>query len=150
MLSRRSLQQLGLFFGGAAFLGLSVAVSRRAVLRHIKSSQLKFYQPSHSTQSSTQKGVKDPKDKLVALEALNLATLNVMAFAFMVTGGVAFAFDISSIDDLRRMTRQSIRRAGGEAAVDAAAEKDVADWVNRVLKINVPTDQDAKEQNDKS
>lgn len=68
---------------------------------------------------------------LIALEALNLATLNVMGFGIMITGGLAWAFDISSIDDLRRMARRHIGPPGGQT--DEEAEREVEEWVAKVL-----------------
>ncbi|KAJ8125645.1 hypothetical protein O1611_g7991 [Lasiodiplodia mahajangana] len=68
---------------------------------------------------------------LIALEALNLATLNVVGFAIMMIGGVSWAFDISNIDDLRRMARKHIGPSGGRT--DEEAEQEIEEWVAKVL-----------------
>lgn len=130
--SRRSLRQLGLFVGGAGFFFWSVLITRRAVTRHQIAAKLKFY---HSNQWIGRSEKELPKkDPLVAVEALNLATLNTLTFAVMAAGGVSWAFDISSVEDLRRYTRRSILAAsGGEA--DEEAEKEVADWLANTFGI---------------
>lgn len=130
--SRRSLRQLGLFVGGAGFFYWSVLITRRAVTRHQVAAKLKFY---HSNQWIGRSEKELPKkDPLVAVEALNLATLNTLTFAMMAAGGVSWAFDISSVEDLRKYTRRSIlAAAGGEA--DEEAEKEVADWVANTFGI---------------
>jgi hypothetical protein len=69
---------------------------------------------------------------LMAIEALNLATLNVISFAVMFVGGMSFAFDISSIDELRAKARQVIGGAAG-GRTDEEAEREVEEWVARVL-----------------
>ncbi|KAK3938429.1 hypothetical protein QBC46DRAFT_390333 [Diplogelasinospora grovesii] len=139
--STRSLRQLGLFMGGAGFLMFSVLVSRRAVIRHSTKAQLKFYQPNHASSAATRlKGLKEQqqqettgRDPLVAVEALNLATLNVVSFFIMALGGVSWAFDISSLDDLRRMARRSIHGAGDGGNLDEEAEREVAAWVAKYM-----------------
>ncbi|KAK4149283.1 hypothetical protein C8A00DRAFT_47066 [Chaetomidium leptoderma] len=129
--SQRSLRQLGLFVGGAGFLYCSVMISRKAVARHQLAAKLKFYQPNQWTWRTREDMPK--REPLVAVEALNLATLNTMAFAIMAAGGVSWAFDISSLEDLRRRTRQSIVDASGE--VDEAAEREVVEWVTKTFGI---------------
>lgn len=129
--SRRSLRQLGLFVGGAGFFYWSVLITRRAVTRHQIAAKLKFY---HSNQWVGRSEKELPKkDPLVAVEALNLATLNTLTFAMMAGGGVSWAFDISSVEDLRRYTRRSILAAGGQA--DEEAEQEVANWVAKTFGI---------------
>ncbi len=145
-LSPRSLRQFGLFLGGAGFFYWSVMLSRRAVTRHQIAAKLKFFQPSHNPPRPRGSGVDGTtgadaiprKDPLVAVEALNLATLNTLTSALMVGGGVAWAFDISSLEDLRRYTRRSIVNAAGKAEwgeEDVQAEKEVVDWVASTFGI---------------
>ncbi|KAI1140670.1 hypothetical protein F5Y05DRAFT_410518 [Hypoxylon sp. FL0543] len=126
ILSQRSLKQLGLFFAGAGFLALSTLVTRRAVARKHRVTVPQFYQPSNRPVSAIQSD-----SSLIALEALNLATLNVMGFGIMVTGGLSWAFDISSIEELRRMARRHIGPPGGRT--DEEAEREIEEWVAKVL-----------------
>ncbi|TDZ44813.1 hypothetical protein CTRI78_v009303 [Colletotrichum trifolii] len=120
-------KQLGLFFAGAGFLFFSTMITRRSIVRKQLAAFPKFYQPSHS--AAGKHG--NPEGSMIALEALNLATLNVISFGMMMTGGVAFAFDITSIEDLRAMARRSIRGAAGQT--DEAAEKEFEEWAAKVL-----------------
>lgn len=67
-----------------------------------------------------------------AFEALNLATINVVSFGMMATGGVMYALDINGLDDMRRLMRGSLEEvAAGKS--DEELEKDVAEWVSSVL-----------------
>ena len=68
---------------------------------------------------------------MIALEALNLATLNVVSFAVMAAGGLSWAFDVSSVEDLRGMARRHITGQGGKT--DEAAEREIEEWAARVL-----------------
>jgi len=68
---------------------------------------------------------------LIALEALNLATLNVFGFGIMLTGGLAWAFDISNAEDLRRRARGHMGETG--ATTDEEAEREMEEWVAKVL-----------------
>ncbi|KAI2632881.1 hypothetical protein GGS21DRAFT_521795 [Xylaria nigripes] len=126
IISQRSLKQLGMFFAGAGFLSLAVLITRRSIVRRNKITIPKFFVPSNR-----------PVDKLnsdgplMALEALNLATVNVVGFGIMMTGGVSWAFDISSIDDLRRMARKHVGPSGGRT--DEEAEREVEEWVAKIL-----------------
>ena len=124
--SERSLRQLGLFFAGAGFLTLSTLITRRSIARKRIATIPSFYQPSNRPVSKI-----SSDSSLIALEALNLATLNVMGFGIMCTGGLAWALDISSIDDLRKKARSHIGPAGGYT--DEEAEREVEEWVAKVL-----------------
>lgn len=126
--SQRSMKQLGIFFAGAGFLALSTVVTRRSVARKQIAAFPKFYQPSNQPAAKAE-GADSP---LVALEALNLATLNVMSFFLMLGGGAAWSMDISSIDDLRKMVRRHIGPPGGQT--DEALEQEVEEWVATVLR----------------
>ncbi|GAW21328.1 hypothetical protein ANO14919_108470 [Xylariales sp. No.14919] len=126
VVSQRSLKQLGLFFAGAGFLSLATLVTRRSVARKHIATLPKFY-----TQSNRPVNKIGSDSSLIALEALNLATLNVVGFAIMMTGGVSWAFDISSIDDLRGMARKHIGPSGGRT--DEEAERELEEWVAKVL-----------------
>ncbi|KAI0162096.1 hypothetical protein GGR57DRAFT_311077 [Xylariaceae sp. FL1272] len=126
VLSPRSLKQLGLFFGGAGFLFLSTMITRRSVARKVQATIPRFYhQSNHAVKKM------DGDSSLIALEALNLATLNVLGFGIMMTGGAAWAFDISSVDDLRRRARKHIGGVGGRT--DEEAEQEIEEWVAKVL-----------------
>ncbi|RSL53767.1 hypothetical protein CEP53_007641 [Fusarium sp. AF-6] len=103
----RTLKQFGLFCAGAGFMAASVAISRRSVLRRQLDSMPKFY-------SSNRQPVKfDSADRsLLAVQALGLATLNVMSFAVMLVGGISWGFNLSSVQELRERSQAAIRRPG--------------------------------------
>jgi len=70
---------------------------------------------------------------------LALATLNVMAFAVALTGGIAWAFDFSSVDDVKARARMGLARrtrgVGGEGEkgeMDREVEEWVAGWLEKV------------------
>ncbi|KAL8413659.1 hypothetical protein RB594_005065 [Gaeumannomyces avenae] len=139
-LSPRSLKQLGLFFAGAGFLLWSTSVTRRAVARKQLAAAPKFYHPStyqKPTAAARDSGggpATDPDADggMIAAQALGLATLNVFSFAIMMTGGLSWGFDISSVDELRGRAREHIM---GEAAgkTDEESEKEVQEWMEGVL-----------------
>jgi hypothetical protein len=68
---------------------------------------------------------------LVAVEALGLATLNTMGFGIMATGGLSWAFDLSSVEELRAAARKQIIGEAGD--VDEAAEREVAEYFAKIL-----------------
>ncbi|KAK7756662.1 hypothetical protein SLS62_001499 [Diatrype stigma] len=124
--SQRTLKQLGLFFAGAGFLGLSTLVTRRSVVKKRLATIPSFYTPSNRPVNTL------PADSsLIALEALSLATLNVTGFGIMCTGGLSWAFDISSLEDLRQKSRRHLGESGGHA--DEEAEKEIEEWVTKML-----------------
>ncbi|KAL8387335.1 hypothetical protein RB595_009979 [Gaeumannomyces hyphopodioides] len=137
-LSPRSLKQLGLFFAGAGFLFWSTTITRRAVARKQLAAAPKFYHPStyQKPTAAARDGrpVADPDADggMIAAQALGLATLNVFSFAIMMTGGLSWGFDISSVDELRDRARKQIM---GEAAgkTDEESEKEVQEWMESML-----------------
>ncbi|KAH8907792.1 hypothetical protein BR93DRAFT_926814 [Coniochaeta sp. PMI_546] len=128
MFTPRSAKQLSLFFAGAAFLGLTTAVTRRSVARKIKAAMPRFFEPSYLGEGTK---VESAEGTLFALEALSLATLNTFSFGIMATGGLAWAFDISSIEDLRARARK--HRRGVTGTKDQDAEDTIEDWMASVL-----------------
>ena len=141
--SERSLRQLGLFFAGAGFLSLSTLITRRSIARKRRATIPSFYHPSNR---SVDKRGSD--SSLIALEALNLATLNVMGFGIMCTGGLAWAFDISNVDDLRKRARGHIGPPGGYT--DEEAEREVEEWVAKVLHLKEKREGGEEEKADSS
>lgn len=66
-----------------------------------------------------------------AFEALNIATINVLSVGMMATGGLLWALDISSMDDMRRKVRSNrVVRAGSD---DKEAEKEIEELVATLL-----------------
>jgi len=66
-----------------------------------------------------------------AFEALNVATINVLSVGMMVSGGLLYAFDISSIDDMRTKVRRQI---GVDVnRTDQDVEEEIEEWFATVL-----------------
>ncbi|KAJ5469687.1 hypothetical protein N7539_009305 [Penicillium diatomitis] len=116
---------LKLFFGGMAFFALSVFVTRRASLRK----RLACVPPYYSSSIYHQPNVNGAME---AFEALNLATLNVISFGMMATGGVMYALNINGVEDMRRIMRGTLDDVAA-GKTDDELEKDVAEWVSSVL-----------------
>jgi hypothetical protein len=77
---------------------------------------------------------------LEAIEALSVATINAVSFSIMLTGGAFWAFDISSIAELRRRTRD---RLGYERAIEAE-QKQTGGVTQEEWMYNVLVDEDEK------
>jgi hypothetical protein len=127
LFSERTLRQLSLFAAGGVFLGLSTLVTRRAIARKYIAGIPKFYNQSNHAAPKI-----DGDGGFVAVEALSLATLNVMGFGILFTGGLAYAFDVASVDDLRAMARKHTRPGPGTA--DEAEEREMEAWANDILE----------------
>ncbi|KAF5703369.1 hypothetical protein FGLOB1_9138 [Fusarium globosum] len=129
----RSIRQFGLLLTGAGFLAASVAVSRRSVLRMRHDSFPKFY-------TSNRHQVKfDSGDKsLLAVQALGLATLNVMSFGVMLVGGISWAFDLSSIEELRQRTQAVTRRPGMVSPEDEKAMEELIEGLMGKMGMEKP------------
>lgn len=103
----RPLKQFGFLFAGAGFMAASVAISRRSVMRRRLDAIPKFYSSNRDTVAF------DSADRsALAAQALGLATLNVMSFGVMLIAGIAWSFDLSSIEELQTRTRAVTRRSG--------------------------------------
>jgi len=85
----------------------------------------KFYQPSNRPTG-------DVNGAIEAFEALNVATINVVSVAMMMTGGLLWAFDISGMDDLRRKIRGGLG-VDGSGRTEQDAEEEMEEWLATVL-----------------
>jgi hypothetical protein len=116
---------LKLFCGGIAFFALSVYVTRRANIKK----RLACIPPYYSSSIYFQPHANGAME---AFEALNLATINVISFTMMATGGVMCALNVNGLEDMRKIMRGSLEGvAAGKS--DEELEKDVAEWVSSVL-----------------
>lgn len=137
---RRVVRQLGLFFAGATFLTMSTLITRRSVARKMNQALPKLFHPSHRAPMAKAEG---GEGQLIAVEALGLATLNVFSFAIMATGGLAWAFDVTSVEDVRRRARKSLY-GKGEGNADEEAEREIEEWMASVLSRKDKKEQDGK------
>ncbi|KAL1644137.1 hypothetical protein SLS58_004417 [Diplodia intermedia] len=119
--SRRSFRQFGLFFAGATFFTGAQLLTRRALRRRLKLPTPPFYHPS-ITPYQQGNGAMD------ALEAFNLATVNVISAAIMLTGGAMWATDISTLDDLRSKVRHRVGTGDSKKS-----DEEIEEWIAEVL-----------------
>jgi hypothetical protein len=120
----RSRRQLGLFAAGVGFFALSTAITRRSIVRRYKATIPKFYQPSNQPNLGI-------NGAMEAFEALNIATVNVFSVGMMVTGGLLWAFDIASLDDMRSKVRTNL--GVDPIRTDKDAEDEIEEWFASVL-----------------
>lgn len=66
-----------------------------------------------------------------AFEALNIATVNVISVGMMLTGGLLWAFDIASLDDMRSKVRTNL--GVDPIRTDQDAEAEIEEWFATVL-----------------
>ena len=122
--SPRSRRQLGLFAAGAGFFALSTAITRRSIVRRYKASIPKFYHQSNHANYEI-------NGALEAFEALNIATVNVLSVGMMLSGGLLWAFDISSLEDIRKKVRTNM--GVNTIRTDQDAEKEIEELFASVL-----------------
>ncbi len=145
--SPRSRRQLSLFAAGVGFFAISSVITRRSIVRRYKATVPKFYQPSNRPNTQV-------NGAMEAFEALNIATVNVFSVGMMVTGGLLWAFDIASLDDMRSKIRTNL--GVDPIRTDQDAEAEIEEWFATVLArkefkalrgekgINVKVDEDEK------
>ncbi|KAI9767353.1 MAG: hypothetical protein M1840_005762 [Geoglossum simile] len=134
---KRSRKQFGLFLAGAGFVALSTLITRRSFVRRYKSSIPAFYQPNNQPNSVN--------GAIEAFEALNIATANVASFTMMATGGMLYAFDISSLADLRRKVRGGLG-VDGTGRTEKDGEEEFEEWLASVLARKGEKENQAREQ----
>ncbi|TQS37616.1 hypothetical protein Golomagni_01906 [Golovinomyces magnicellulatus] len=122
--SGRSLRQFGVFVAGAGFFAASMMITKRSIMRRYSREIPKFFQSSYST-SNKVNGAMD------ALEALNLATVNVVSLALMTAGGMSWALDISSTDDMKRKLHVDTTEAKG--LNDEYSDEAIDAWLASIL-----------------
>lgn len=157
----RTRRQQGLFFGGAAFVVFSAMITRRSLARRYKpivtplqnstplskGAPTSAQAPGYSSASNATgpasgaaaeaANAEAPMDlnssgPLLAVEALTVATLNVVSWAIMTTGGLLWAFDIGSMDDMRRKIRGGLG-VDGTGRTEQEAEEEMEEWLATVL-----------------
>lgn len=116
---------LKLFAGGAAFFAFSVFITRRA---HIKK-RIAAIPPYYTSSTYYQPNFNGAMD---SAEALSLATINVISFGMMTTGGIMCMLNVNGIEDMRRIMRGGLEGAA-QGKSDEELEKEVTDWVASVF-----------------
>ncbi|KAK5046817.1 hypothetical protein LTR84_007171 [Exophiala bonariae] len=111
-----------IFGAGLVFLGFSLLITRRAFLRKRFTNPL-FYGNSPEAQAEQAKKI---NGTLEALEALNLATINVASVALTAAGGTMWYYDVRSMSEVRR-------RLKGEGRTEKEAEAEFEEAMAMML-----------------
>jgi hypothetical protein len=105
---------------------MSIRLTQRSTKRRFLAMIPAYYHPN------TAPPVQPPNGALDAIEALQLASLNVFSVAMLLVGGGAFAMDVSTLEELRTRFRSS--NAGAEwEGQKKAAEEEFEEWMVSVL-----------------
>ncbi|ETI28287.1 hypothetical protein G647_00736 [Cladophialophora carrionii CBS 160.54] len=118
-----------IFGAGAAFFVFSLLITRRAFARKRLASSPAFYANAPGHQAEQAKNVNGAME---ALEALNLATVNVLSMSMMATGGTLWYLNINSVADARRMIRGGLG-VDGTGRSEKDAEEDFEEWLATTL-----------------
>lgn len=118
-----------IFAAGLAFFGLSILTTRRSLARRRLASKAAFYKdaPSHHTEQT-----KQVSGAFEAVEALNIATINVLSLALMATGGALWYLDINSMAQARRLIRGGLG-VDGTGKTEQEAEEEIEEFIATVL-----------------
>ncbi|KAF2691832.1 hypothetical protein K458DRAFT_411533 [Lentithecium fluviatile CBS 122367] len=117
--SPRSLRQLSILALGATCFLASTAITRRAVYRRHLRVKPKFWEPNTNPHEHF-----SPFHD--AIQALNLASMNIFSLAITGVGGTMWAFDISGLKEAQvalrgRLNYETIYR-GGEAVPESLGD----------------------------
>ncbi|KAF3930188.1 hypothetical protein ABW20_dc0101155 [Dactylellina cionopaga] len=122
---QRNRKQLTLYFGGATFLLLSMAIARRSTRRRILAMTPKYYTPNNRMSELNFNGGVD------AFEALNIATLGVFSIGMMTVGAGMYLADVVNVEEMRKLVRT---RYGGEGRKsELQVEEEMEEWIASVL-----------------
>ena len=102
---------LKLLLAGTTFLTLSLYLTRRA----LRTRHLAAIPPYYTSSTYHHPPVNGALD---AFEAFNLATINVVSFGMVGTGGVMWKLGVNDLEDARRITRRYIGGVGEGIGAD--------------------------------
>jgi hypothetical protein len=96
---RRQKKQFSVMIAGTAFIVMSTIITRRGVARRIRWAKPTYFrQNMHHPEQKFDGG-------LEALEALSVATVNVFSWSIFYAGGMLWALDIASLEEMRSKLR---------------------------------------------
>jgi hypothetical protein len=118
-----------IFGAGIAFFVFSMLITRRAFTRRRLASKAAFYTdgPLHHEQQAAK-----VSGAMEAVEALNIATINVLSVAMMATGGALWYLDINSMAEARMMIRGGLG-VDGTGRTEQQAEEEFEEWMASTL-----------------
>lgn len=126
----RARRQNALFLGGLTFTLLSLSLTRRTILRKRTLAYPALFTPSHmhiAPPPGPQQQMSKVEGSLLAIEALGLATLNVVSVFMVGIGGMMVWWDVAEPADLRRSVGEG--GLGGVVEVDEEVEREVEGWI---------------------
>ncbi|KIY00025.1 uncharacterized protein Z520_04663 [Fonsecaea multimorphosa CBS 102226] len=118
-----------IFGAGAVFFAFSLLVTRRSLARKRLASNPAFYANAPAHQAEQAKKVNGAME---AVEALNIATINVLSLSMMATGGALWYLDINSLAEARRKLRGGLG-IDGAGKSEKEAEEEFEEWMATVL-----------------
>ncbi|KAK6522003.1 hypothetical protein TWF281_002574 [Arthrobotrys megalospora] len=122
---QRARKQLTLYFGGATFLLLSMAVARRSTRRRYLATIPKYYTPNtRATELNFNTGID-------AFEALNIASLGVFSVGMMSVGAGMYLCDVVNVHEMRTLLRSKYGMEGRKSEMDV--EEEMEEWIASVL-----------------
>jgi hypothetical protein len=118
-----------IFGAGLAFFAFSLLITRRAFTRRRLASNPAFYTngPAHHEQQAAK-----VSGAMEAVEALNIATINVLSVAMMATGGALWYLDINTMAEARRLIRGGLG-VDGTGRTEEQAEEEFEEWMASTL-----------------
>lgn len=125
--AQRFRRQLTMLLAGSTFLALSVRATRKVSLRKQKAMYPTYFRPNNQPPPGPPGNA-----ALEAVEALNLASLNVLSFAMMLIGGGMVAMDVTNIEELRNKVRDM---AGEDTQTGEERRKEEEEWEEWMVGI---------------
>lgn len=132
-----------IFTAGLAFSALSLLITRRSFarrrLRHLAHAQASSAVNKAGMLPGTGIEITQPvtppkvNPSMEALEALNIATINVISFSMLAMGSALWYLDIGSLEDARRKLRGGLGVDGSERS-EQEAEEEMEEWLAEVLR----------------
>lgn len=114
---------------GFAFLGLSALVTKRSLSKRRLASKAAFYSdaPAHNVEQAAQ-----TNGALEAVDALRIATINVLSVFMIATGASLWYFDINSLTDARTMIRGGLG-VDGTGKTEEEANEEIEEVIASIL-----------------
>lgn len=131
-----------LLIGGSVFFLLSTLITRRSLSRR----RLATIPPYYTSATNHKPPVNGAME---ALEALNIATINVASLAMIGVGTAMHMFDINTLDDLRRKVRGGLG-VDGTGRSEQQVEEELEEWVVTVLNRKADKEKKGESGLDKS
>jgi exopolyphosphatase/pppGpp-phosphohydrolase len=126
------------FGAGVAFFALAMLITRRSFARKRLQAHPAFYTDAPTNVARQAAKTSGPME---AMEALNIATVNVLSVALMASGAAMWYMDINSMSDARRALRGGLG-VDGTGRDEMQAEEEFEEWMATVLSRR-----DSKEKN---